>query len=344
MSAITIATASGGLATKQCRQTPAGPILTDYAFEKWWKFREVSVQSNAKGWADFLSERVHDIASCCVYGEPIYPGCGFQRRLLHPADGDPATLREVARAYLLVDLDSVPSPMGLDFNTDPTAAIGSVLDCIEELRCCAFAAAISCSAGFKPGVRAKIVIPLNEPLFPSAMRRWAKAVNARFGTKLLDPAVLAPSQPIYLARPILYDVPDPFPQRVYLRRGREPVAIEIPPEATGTAGLERAAGGGGGWRVHLTQLGLLGFHEPLLAAAGAVVRSYCGAPTEPIASAIHAVVREAVLCADAGARSPHEIARYASRRFWDDALAHAARREGDRTHHIAASVAGIRRT
>jgi hypothetical protein len=234
--------------------------------------------------------------------------------------------------------------MGLDFLTDPVTAIGAVLDCVEELRCCAFAAAISCSAGFKPGIRAKVVIQLNEPLLPSDMRRWAKAVNARFGTKLLDPAVLAPSQPIYFARPILYGVPDPFPQRVYLRRGREPVAIAIPPETPTTAGSERAAVGSGGWRVHLTRLGPQGFHEPLLAAAGAVARSYCGMPAEPIASAIHTVVREAVLCAVSGTRAHQEIARYASRRFWDDALAHAARRESDHMHRIAASVAGIRRT
>lgn len=341
--AITIATASGGIATKRCRQTSLGPVFADYPYEKWWQFREVSVQPNAESWADFLSGRVNDIASCCVYGEPLDPGCGFQRRLLHPADDMPATLREVARAYLLGDLDSVPAPMGLDFLTDPVAAIGAIIDYVEELRCCAFAAAISCSAGFKPGIRAKVIIPLSEPLLPSAMRRWARAVNARFGTKLLDPAVLAPCQPIYLARPILYGVPDPFPQRVYLRHGREPVAIAIPPEATETAGLERAAAGAGGWRVHLTRLGALGFHDPLLAAAGAVARSYCGAPAEPIASAIHGVVRESVLSADTGGRGSREIARYASRRFWDDAIAHAGRRENDRLHRIATSVAGIRR-
>jgi hypothetical protein len=343
MTGITIATAVGGIATKQCRQTSTGPVFTDYPHEKWWRFREVPTSSDAAGWAIFLEGRVNDFGSCCLYGQPVNEGAGFQRRLLHPADGDPATLQEVARDYLTLDLDSAPAPAGLAFLKEPATAVGAVLDTIEELAGCAFACAISCSAGFKPGIRAKVVMPLNEPLLPSAMRRWAKAVNARFGTKLLDPAVLAPSQPIYFARPILYGVPDPFPQRVYLRRGREPLAIAIPSEVTETAGLGRAPAGARGWQVYLARLGPQGFHEPLLAAAGAVVRSYCGAPAEPIASTIHAVVREAVLSAAPGTRGHQEIARYARRQFWDDAIAHAGRRENDRLHRLATSVAGIRR-
>jgi hypothetical protein len=343
MTGITIATAAGGIATKQCHQTASGPTWTDYPYEKWWRFREVPTPSDADGWAAFLDDRVRDTGSCCLYGQPINGDASLQRRLLHPSDGDPATLREVARDYLILDFDSAPTPAGLDFLTEPDTAVGAVLDTIDELAGCAFALTISCSGGFKPGVRAKAVIRLHQPMLPSEMRRWAKAMNARFGVKLADPAVLAPTQPVYLARPIFYGVRDPFPDRVYVRQGREPLTLVVPPE---TLDLGRPAGtvvAGGGWRVHLTRLGPLGFHDPLLSAAGAMVLRYGGAPAEPIASAIYAIVREAVLCADAGARTPDEIARYASRRFWDDAVAHATRREGDRARRVAASVAGIRR-
>jgi hypothetical protein len=344
MTGITIAVALGGIATKQCRQTSNGPVWTDYPYEKWWWFREVPTPSDANGWGAFLEDRVHDTASCCVYGQPISRGTGLQRRLLHPADGDPPTLREVPRDYVILDFDSVPVPAGLDFLTEPDTAVGAALDTIDELAGCGFAAAISCSAGFKPGVRAKAVVPLLQPVLPSEMRRWAKAVNARFGMKLLDPAVLAPAQPIYLAQPILYGVHDPFPQRVWLRQGKEPIALTIPPETAGDFPAATTNGsGGGGWRRYLTQLGPIGFHEPLLSAAGAMALRYGGAPAEPLASAIHAIVQEAVLAADPGARTQEEIARYASRRFWDDAVAHAARRDGDRARRAAASVAGIRR-
>jgi hypothetical protein len=345
MTGITIATARGGIATKQCRQTANELVWTDYTHEMWWRLREVPTPSDADGWAAFLESRVSDIGSCCLYGEPLNRNAiGYQRRLLHASEGYPATLREVARDYLILDFDSAPVPVGLDFLTEPHTAVGAVLDTIDELTGCACAVAISCSAGFKPGVRAKAVVPLHHPVLPSEMRCWAKTMNARFGVKLLDPAVLAPAQPIYLARPIFYGVRDPFPDRVYVRQGREPVILVIPPETPNLARLPGVAIGGGGWRVHLARLGPLGFHDPLLTAAGAVVHSYCGAPAEPIASAIHAIVHEAVLFADPGGRTPEEIGRYASRRFWDDAIAHAARRESDRACRIAASVAGIRRT
>jgi hypothetical protein len=344
MMGITIARAAGGIATKQCRQTSAGPTFTDYPFEKWWWLREVSTPLDARGWAKFLDDRMNDIASCCLYGQPIRPGNILQRRLLHPTDSDPATLREIPRDYLILDFDSAPTPTGLNFIRQPATAIGAVLDRIEELHDCAFAAAISCSAGFKPGIRAKVVVNLDEPMLPSEMRRWANGVNLRFGARVLDPAVLAPAQPIYLAKPIFYGVRDPFPDRVFMRQGREPIAIMAPSEGFVTAGSTGVTAGPSGWRAHLTRLGSLGFHEPLIAAAGAVARNYCGTPAEPIASAIHAIVQEAVLRADPGTRSHQEIVRYASRRFWDEALAHGARREGDRANQIAASVAGIRRT
>jgi hypothetical protein len=343
MTGITVATAAGGIATKQCRQTSNGPIWTDYPYEKWWWLREVLTPYGANGWATFLEGRVNDFASCCLYGQPVNEGAGRQRRLLHPTDRDPATLREVARDYLVLDLDSAPTPAGLDFLKEPDTTVGAVLDTIGDLAGCAFAVAISSSACFKAGVRAKVVVQLHQPLLPSAMRRWAKAVNTRSNMKLLDPAVLTPAQPIYFARPIFFGVRDPFRRRVYMRHGREPVVLAIPPESAMQVRPEGIAAGGSGWRMHLTRLGPLGFHDPLLAAAGAVVQSYCGAPAEPTASAIHAIVRKAVLHADAGPRGLDGIARYATRRFWDDAIAHAARREGDHVRRIAASVARIRR-
>ena len=297
--AITIATASGGIATKRCRQTSWGrslPITRTVNGGSSARYR-FSRMPELGGFPFRPGERHRKLLRD---GEPLDPGCGFQRRLLHPADDMPATLRQVARTFLLGDLDSAPAPMGLDFLTDPVAAIGAIIDYVEELRRCAFAAAISCSAGFKPGIRAKVIIPLSEPLRPSSMRRWARAVNARFGTKLLDPAVLAPCQPIYLARPILYGVPDPFPQRVYLRHGRAPSLSRYRRRNGDCRARARR-----GWRRrlarHPTRLGALGFHDPLLAAAGAVARSYRGAHAN-IASAIHRVVREFVLSADTGGR------------------------------------------
>lgn len=342
MTGITIATAAGGIATKQCRQTSKGPVFTDYPNEKWWRFREVPIPSDAAGWEAFLEDRVNDFSSCCIYGQPINENARLQRRLLYADEGTLATLREVPRDYLILDLDSTPIPAGLDFLKEPVTAVGAVLDTIEELTGCAFLVAISSSAGFKTGVRAKAIVRLHQPFLPSEMRRWAKGVNMRFNMKLVDPAVLAPAQPIYFARPIFFGVPDPFPHRVYTRHGREHVVLAIPSEAAMQMRPEGIVVGGGGWRVHLTRLGALGFHDPLLAAAGAVVYRHCCAPVEPVASAIHGVVREAVLRADPGSRGAEEIARYASRRFWDDAIAHAARCETDRARRIAATIAGIR--
>ncbi|MBV8521579.1 MAG: hypothetical protein JOY71_05525 [Acetobacteraceae bacterium] len=344
MSGITVATAQGGIATKQIRHTRAGLQITDYPLEKWWRFYALPSPGNVEGWADFLSERQADFASCCLYAEPINAFAGYQRRLIHDAEGAPATLREVARDYLVLDFDSTAVSDGIDFVTDPASAIGVVIDTFEELRGVAFALAVSASAGFKPGIPAKAVVMLSETLMPSAMRRRAQAMNARAGIKLLDPAVLAPAQPLYFAKLILHGIEDPIRQRVGMRAGIERASLKIPAERQNPEATGGVIAGSGGWRAHLGQLGgARGFHDVLLTAAGAVVGHYCGAPPEPAASLIHEFVRNAVLKADPGARDEREIARYASRRFWDDLIGHAGRREHHRVDKIITSIAGIRR-
>jgi hypothetical protein len=344
---ITVARAGGGIATKRASQTPEGLTWTDYPHEVWWRFYEVETPADAAGWMALLEYLSHATDLCCLYGRATNTDAGWQRRLLHDHDGAAATLLEVPRDYLVLDLDSVAVPIGLDFLTDPATAIGCVLDTIDELAGCAFAAALSCGAGLKPGIRAKAVIPLSTLALPSDLRRWAKAVNQHLGMKLLDLAVLAAAQPLYFAKPLLHGVADPFPRRVVYRSGREPVVLAIPPEGTeagASAGTPGSVGDGSGWRRHLVRLGPVeGFHDPLITTAGAVVHAYGGAPAEPIASAVHAVVRAAVLSTDAGARSQEEITRYASRRFWNDAIAYAAGQDAERFRRIVASVAGIRR-
>jgi len=45
------------------------------------------------------------------------------------------------------------------------------------------------------------------------LKRWATAVNAAAGEKLIDPALYSPVQPHYTAAPIFIGCPDPLAAR-----------------------------------------------------------------------------------------------------------------------------------
>jgi hypothetical protein len=343
VSEITIATARGGVATKQICRANDEFDFTGYPNEKWWRFRDEHIPEDLPGLERFLADRAEDTASCCLYGQPIYTGMEYQRRLLHATMDTLSTLREVAREYLILDFDSAPISGNQNFLADSGAAIGSVVDSIADLYGVAFAYSLSCSAGFKAGIRAKAIVLLIEAIMPTQLRLWADEVNATLSRKVIDPSVLAAAQPIYFAKPVLHGVVDPCPVRVGVRPGIERASLRVPAQQSRPVATGAVAGGPSGWPAHLKQLGPKGFHDVLIAAAGSVVWDRCAAPTEPDATFIYDAVRVAVLHAEPGSRGRREIERYASRAFWDEAIHHALRRQQYRLAQIASSVAGIRR-
>ncbi len=164
----------------------------------------------------------------CVVRGAIADACRTQqvRRLLHddPAAGDTATLRDVPRHWLALDLDGLPAPQHLNPH-DLTACLAAALPALPP----AFAQAgiitqATASHGIKPGMRLRLWVWLNRPIMGQDAARWLRAVPC------LDAASFRAAQVIYTAAPILAPgAPDPLPAgRLYLRAG-PPVTPPHPP-------------------------------------------------------------------------------------------------------------------
>ncbi len=160
---------------------------------------------------------------CCVVRGAVADPARVRgvRRLLHddPVTGDLATLREVPRRWIALDLDGVPLPPGLE-PRDLAACTRAVLPMLPApFRRAAVVAAATASHGTKPGAPLRLWFWLNRPLTSAECRRWLAGAP-------VDPSVFAPAQPIYTAHPLFAGRPDHIPRRILLLDG-EPV-VEAP--------------------------------------------------------------------------------------------------------------------
>jgi hypothetical protein len=150
------------------------------------------------------------------------------RRLLRddPATGDRATLREVPRAWISLDCDSVPLVAG----SDPTdlaecarQAIALLPDAFRDAACIAQATA---SHGIKPGARLRLWYWLARPLSGSECKAW-------LATAPVDPSIFGAATLIYTARPLFASgAHDHLPQRMATMPGRP---VVTPPPAAALA-------------------------------------------------------------------------------------------------------------
>jgi len=181
------------------------------------------------------------------------------RRLIH-ADkekGDPATLVDVPRRWLAIDVDGIDRPEHIpahDLLGCADAAIERLPRPFWRAECIVQASA---GHGIKPGCRLRLWYWCDRPMSGVELKRWLKDYP-------VDPSVFGSAQPIYTAAPIFAPgVLEHLPQRIALWPGGQwlqcPSAEELappppkpqpPPEAIATPAkaepyvrkaLERAA-------------------------------------------------------------------------------------------------------
>lgn len=147
------------------------------------------------------------------------------RRLLHPdADtGDMATLCDVPRQWLALDIDGVPRPDGIEAGNIPacaSVAIAELPAAFQGARCIVQATA---SHGIAPGVRLRLWYWLSRPTGGAELRRWLRGAP-------VDHSVFGAAQPIYTAAPIFVDgAPDPLTERIAMVPGTiEAVSVPAP--------------------------------------------------------------------------------------------------------------------
>ena len=137
------------------------------------------------------------------------------RRLLNPdiepGKEHPATLYDVGRRTLALDMDSVPCPSGVDLRDlhEVGEIVRSVLpSAFHSAGCVVLATSGHCR---KPGLRMRMFFRLDAPLTMTEIKRWFIREKAKF----LDLQTFQPNQPIYTAGPVFLDPDaDPLVNRV----------------------------------------------------------------------------------------------------------------------------------
>lgn len=181
-------------------------------------FTAETIDVDVKGrWLKALGKKSETFV---VLGEPIgwKPG-EKKRRLSQDRDGADATIRDVPRALMPIDVDQI------DF--EPWAKVDDgemfALELLERLglkgiRCVWH---LTGSHGFFDKYRARLWIELAEPLTAQQMKelardRWGEEKVEVDGKQknLVDFSVYQPQQPIYTGDPILQGVENPVTKRV----------------------------------------------------------------------------------------------------------------------------------
>jgi hypothetical protein len=147
--------------------------------------------------ADLLRHLAGRRDACVLRGAILDPGRAHGvRRLLHPdpETGEAPTLAEAARAWLALDLDSLPMPEGTDWRDLAGCGVlarAALPEAFHKAACIVFATA---GHAFKPGARLRLWFLLTRPLDDAACKAWLRGWP-------VDHATLRAAQPIFTAAP-----------------------------------------------------------------------------------------------------------------------------------------------
>jgi hypothetical protein len=145
------------------------------------------------------------------------------RRLLHPDGSDPASLIDVPRRWLALDVDGLGRPATIaaaNLVACAGIAIAALPAEFHAARCLVQATA---SHGFKPGLRLRLWFWLDRPVSSAELKRWLPA-------GLVDHAVFSAAQIIYTAAPLFDGARDPLPVRLVRLQGTGCVTVPELPE------------------------------------------------------------------------------------------------------------------
>ena len=148
---------------------------------------------------------------------------GIRRLLYAHGEDAPATLTEAAHHWVLLDVDGIPCPDGLNPVTEPERASAHVICLLpEEFHGAAHWWQLTGSAGFKPGIRMRLAFWMDRALTSRDVKVWLSKVKG------LDLSIYTPNQLVYAASPRFNGVPNPLSKRP--RSGLCEGKVVSPPE------------------------------------------------------------------------------------------------------------------
>lgn len=192
-----------------------------YGLAKTFRAHSIRTGEDSK----WLRKLLDKSESFLVLGEPIdWPEGKKRRRLSEPDGEDAATLKDVPRSWMPVDVDHL--------NFKPMAPLSDgeflaleVLDMLgaNGARCVWH---LTSSHGVEGKYRIRLWLSLEKPATCKAMKAYASKVwgelKAEVDGKLracVDTSILRPAQPIYTGNPIFDGMDDPVEKRVGLIEG-----------------------------------------------------------------------------------------------------------------------------
>lgn len=173
-----------------------------------------------------LLQRLLARPECCVIRGELLAGnraTGI-RRLLHPDKntGEPATVRDVPRRWLALDMEGVARPPSVCAADLPGCACVALATLPPAFHAAACIVQASASHGLRPDLRLRLWLWLDRPTWGRELRRWLRDTPA-------DPSVFGAAQPIFTAAPVLAPgMCDPLPARLLFMPGRAAVAVPSP--------------------------------------------------------------------------------------------------------------------
>ena len=321
-------------ATKVFRRDRKGNVIKQ-AFGREMHFSAEAVPlADIRALAEVLRRLEGDKRAFVVRGELVEGANPARTRRLMNKDtttGEEAAFRSKARSWVMIDIDGMACPAGVDPVTDPEGAVEYVIGKLPlEFQDATCWWQWSSSQGMKGDtLLVHLWFWLDRPIPDAELKRWGNMVNHASSCKMIDTSLFNAVQPNYTAAPIFQDVHDPMPLRSGLRQGLEDAVALLLPEKVERSHSEGAGSAftGIGVQGHLAAIGgPRGFHEPIKAAIGAYY-ALNGASAPP--ESIMALVREAIVNADPGSRSEAEIERYSSDRFLDGLIQWVADRQAE---------------
>ena len=214
------------------------------------------------------------------------------------------------RRWALIDFDKINVPEGLDLAKDMKAVIEHLVTLLPtEFHDCSYHYQLSSSAGMgnPDNVSAHVWFWLSEAWPDDKLKAWAKAINAKVGYKLIDPALFNDVQAHYTAAPVFEGMANPFPVRSALvEKSRHAVSIReiqaTEDPAPQVSGPIESGPGFEGWLARIgDHPGGEGFHEPIIRAAASYVSTHGRDDTDK--EALFKTIRDRVIAAD---RSQHD--------------------------------------
>jgi hypothetical protein len=329
-----VRTTDGAVLAKRIKRDPAGGfVITEFDNATWFMLRAAS-EPDLRSFGRLLCHVARDPRMAIVRGSVlphVQPGKAYLRRARR--DDGTNSLTDCARAWVAVDMDDVPLPAGLDLKNSAAVVLHLQTLLPPELRGVDCLLVWSAKMGFRTAglARCKLWFALSAPVADADLRAWALAWNARQGARVIDPKLLNPVQPHYVADPILaVGIADPLAgigrwhwvPGVFAERAT--IVLPASPPVPSSGGSQACTGRSFADRLMRIGDPAEGFFEPLTAVIGMAARM--GLSRE----ATIAAVRPVVLAADPGGRTPAEIRRYASDRFIGDAWTSFARQDATR--------------